>query len=86
MSDLFERPLGDWTDAELEVGVRVVARRRDELAGDGCAWHAGRLAELLELLVDERDRRTRLYREMASALAYAPPSTVADLLDDGWGG
>lgn len=84
MSELFDRPLGDWSDDELRVGIRVVCVRRDEVAADGYAGTADWLNELLCLLVDERAQRAVLYREMRRALSSATPDSLAALDGDGW--
>lgn len=81
---LFDRPIGDWSDAELDAGVRVVAVRHSELAAAGDAALADTLNGILCALVDERSRRAVLYRDMRWALADATPDSLAALDAEGW--
>lgn len=52
---LFDRPPAEWSDHELEVGLAQI-RERTEF-----------LHNLAVTMADERDRRAKLYREMADA-------------------
>lgn len=80
---LADKPIGDWTDNQLRIGVELATAQRDQLASEGDDAAAAVISEVLCALVDERERRAYLYREMASALSYGVPSSVADL-NDGW--
>lgn len=68
---ILDRSCGELSDVELSAAVRVVAVRRNELAAAGRGRLADGVADVLDVLVDERDRRRVLYLEMDAAAADA---------------
>jgi hypothetical protein len=76
---LFAKPAGEWTDDELRVGAVQAARRRDELAAAGEAEQAEFLNDLCADLLDERDRRAALRREVEDAMV--PSVDITDALE-----
>ena len=65
---LGDKSPGEYTDEELNAAIRVVTGRRDELAAEGDAELAARMADVLGVLLYERDARRGLGPAVESAL------------------
>jgi hypothetical protein len=76
---LFAKPAADWTDEELRVGAVQAALRRNELAAAGETERAEFLNDLCIELVEERERRKVLAREVEEAMA--PSIDITDQLE-----
>lgn len=79
--DRFRKPAADWTDDELRVGIGEVLRRRDELAAAGNASEAAGLHAVLIVLVEERERRVKLGRQVGDDMAEAAGVQAFDISD-----
>lgn len=68
--ELFHKPASEWTDAELQAGVRVVIDTRNAASTAGDLLRADAWNNVLYILAYERSTRAQLYQETGQAVGY----------------
>ncbi|HEY3088945.1 MAG TPA: hypothetical protein VGJ59_12870 [Jatrophihabitantaceae bacterium] len=67
---LFNKPASEWTDAELQAGVRAVIDTRNAASTAGDLLGADAWNNVLYVLANERSTRTQLYQQTREAVEY----------------
>lgn len=68
--ELFQKPASEWTDAELQAGVRVVIDTRNAASTAGDLLRADAWNNVLCVLANERSTRAQLYQDTGEAVEY----------------
>jgi hypothetical protein len=67
---LFQKPVSEWTDAELQAGVHVVIDIRYAASTAGNLLRADAWNNVLLVLANERSTRAQLYQETGETVEY----------------
>jgi hypothetical protein len=68
--ELFHKPASEWTDAELQAGVRMAIDTRNAASAAGELLRADAWNNVLLVLANERSTRAQLYQETGEAVEY----------------
>ena len=68
--ELFHTPASEWTEAELQAGVRVVIDARNAASTAGDLPRADAWNDVLYVLANERSTPAQLYQETGKTVEY----------------